>query len=136
MKVAEKPWLHVTAAVIRQGNKVLVSRRPEGKHLAGYWEFPGGKVKEGEDLEECLAREIREELGFNIRVLEKLATTTHEYDDRIVTLHVFECSVMKGGPKANEGQEFRWVETVDLGKYTFPPPDREVLALLSRDLKS
>ncbi len=128
--MADKPRLDVTAAIIRNRKKILISKRPKGKHLEGYWEFPGGKRNEGETLEECLIREIHEELGLNIQVLKKITTTTHEYNDRVVTLHAFECKVLSGIPKANEKQEFRWADPGELSLYKFPPPDKVILKLL------
>ncbi|HIC85827.1 MAG TPA: 8-oxo-dGTP diphosphatase MutT [Desulfobacterales bacterium] len=133
--MVNKPQLDVTAALIRDGLKILISKRPKGKHLEGYWEFPGGKKRAGESLEQCIKREIHEELGLDIQVLERITTITHEYNDRRVALHLFKCKVVSGTPKANEGQEFCWVEPSELNLYKFPPPDREMIKLLLRGEK-
>ena len=81
----------VTAAVIDRDGRFLVTRRQQGVHLEGYWEFPGGKCDAGESLEACLARELREELDVEARVGEEVFVTTHAYPERSVELHFFTC---------------------------------------------
>jgi mutator protein MutT len=125
-----KPHFHVTAGIIWQDEKILITRRPEGSHLSGCWEFPGGKQEEGEDLIGCLAREIREELDLEIQVQKALFTVHHKYDAKAVTIHFFDCTIIKGNPKPMEGQEVRWVKSKDLNGYVFPPPDQKVIEYL------
>ncbi|MFC1533511.1 (deoxy)nucleoside triphosphate pyrophosphohydrolase [Thermodesulfobacteriota bacterium] len=125
-----KPNINVTAAMIWKDGRLLITKRPEGSHLAGLWEFPGGKQKANEILKECLEREIKEELGMDIRADEFLLTVQHEYDTKLVNLHLFQCSYLKGFPEALEGQEIKWVTPEDLQKYAFPPPDREIIERL------
>ena len=108
-----------------------MTRRPEGVHLAGLWEFPGGKCEPGESLEACLAREIREELLCEVRVGAEILATTHEYPERTVELHFFACE-MHGEPSAALGQELRWVRRRALAELDFPPADRELIERLSR----
>ena len=85
--------LVVTAAVIERGDEILVTRRQEGVHLAGHWEFPGGKCEPGESLQACMARELREELGVEARVGEEVLVTSHDYPDRRVELHFLRCTL-------------------------------------------
>lgn len=129
-----KKSIHVTAAVLAKAGKYLITQRPEGSHLAGMWEFPGGKKEAGESLEMCLEREIREELGVDIRVGRPILTVRHEYDRMRVTLHFFRCTHVSGSPQALNGQEIRWVHPAELRKYTFPPPDTKIIEhLVSQD---
>ena len=120
----------VTAAVIQRGDEFLVTRRQRGVHLAGYWEFPGGKQDPGESLEDCLRREIREELDADVTIGSRLLSCAHEYPSRIVELHFFEAE-LRGEPTAMLGQEMRWVARGDLKSLQFPPADDELIALLS-----
>lgn len=121
----------VTAAVVEQHGAYLVTRRPEGVHLAGLWEFPGGKCDADESLRACLVREIREELECDVEVGREVFATAHAYPERIVELHFFACA-LKGQPKAALGQELRWVPRDELRSLTFPPADHELIELLSR----
>ena len=121
--------LVVTAAVIARGESFLVTRRPRGAHLEGFWEFPGGKCDAGEPLDACLGREILEELGCGATVHEEMFSVTHAYDDRVVELHFFRCT-LDGTPQPLLGQEMRWVARHDLRSLSFPPADAELIVLL------
>ena len=125
-----KPHYHVTAGLIWRHNRILIARRPEGTHLAGFWEFPGGKQEPRETLKECLERELKEELGLTVRTGRHLITVEHEYEDKVITLHVFYCRDMRGRPTNLEGQEYRWVHPDNLSSYAFPPPDEAVIEAL------
>jgi 8-oxo-dGTP diphosphatase len=127
---AIRPHIVVAAAVIRRGDEFFVTRRQAGVHLEGYWEFPGGKCDEGESLEACLVREIREELDVGVRVGAELLAVTHDYPERVVELRFFECE-MEGTPRAMLGQEMRWVRREGLASLPFPPADAELLVLLA-----
>lgn len=131
-----KKQIAVTAAIIWQDDKVLITRRPEGTHLEGLWEFPGGKKEGVETLEACIEREIKEELGVEIRVEKYLLSVSHEYETKLVDLHVFECSLVNGFPTPMEGQDMKWVRPCDMLDYNFPPPDMEVIELIRRQEKS
>ena len=89
--------------------KILITERPEGTHLEGFWEFPGGKKEKTETLEECIMREIKEELGIKIRPQKLLLNVNHEYETKIVDLFVFECALINGKPAPLEGQNIKWV---------------------------
>ena len=125
------PRIIVTAAVIRDGGSYFVTRRHQGVHLEGYWEFPGGKCDPGEPLDQCLIREIREELGAGVIVGPELLSCTHEYPERVVELHFFECR-LEGEPRPMLGQEMRWVPQAELRSLQFPPADDELIELLER----
>jgi mutator protein MutT len=125
-----KPHFHVAAGLIRKNGKILITKRPRGSHLAGFWEFPGGKQEKDETLEKCLEREIQEELGMTIRAGDLLFTTEYEYGTKTISLHLFRCLKLQGQPRALEGQEARWVSPGDLDKYTFPPPDLKIIQFL------
>lgn len=123
----------VVAAVIERGDRVLVSRRLKGTHLAGQWEFPGGKCEAGETHETCLARELHEELGLGrVHVGEEIIVTEHAYADRAVRLHFRRCSI-DDEPRAMLGQELRWVSRADLSKLTLPEADRDLVERLQRE---
>ena len=128
-----KKQITVTAAIIWQDGKVLITRRPEGVHLEGLWEFPGGKKEADETLEECIAREIKEELGIDVRPEKFLLAVKHEYETKIVDLNIFECTLIDGSPFPMEGQEINWVRPCDMSDYAFPPPDIEVIEFLCRN---
>jgi 8-oxo-dGTP diphosphatase len=125
------PRIIVTAAVIRRGDEFFVTRRHKGVHLEGFWEFPGGKCDEDESLASCLVREIREELDVGVQVGAELLSCTHEYPERLIELHFFEC-VLDGEPRAMLGQEMRWVPRTELRSLQFPPADDELIDLLER----
>ena len=120
----------VAAAVVERDGLILVTRRPEGVHLEGHWEFPGGKCAPGETLEQCLVRELREELGAVAVVGPELLSTSHDYGDRRVELHFFRCS-LESAPRPLLGQDMRWVERPALAALQFPPADTELISLLT-----
>jgi mutator protein MutT len=120
----------VVAAVIEQDGRFLLTRRLEGTHLSGLWEFPGGKCEPGESLEECLRREIQEELGVTADVHEEIVTTEHEYPERTVRLHFLRCD-LAGPPQAVLGQEMLWVTRSDLRSLPLPEADRALVEALT-----
>jgi len=122
-----KPHLHVTAGLVWKGGKILITLRPEGSHLAGYWEFPGGKQEPGESLEACLEREIREELAMEVKAIQEVLQIDHDYETKSITLHLFQCHWVKGTPTPLGCAELRWVKPEDLAHYRLPPPDLRLL---------
>jgi 8-oxo-dGTP diphosphatase len=120
----------VVAAVIEENGAFLVTRRQKGVHLAGLWEFPGGKIDAGETHAAALAREIREELGTDIDVGDVVFSVTHAYDDRTVALYFYRCT-LRGTPRPLLGQEMRWVPRAGLAALGFPPADEELIRLLT-----
>jgi len=121
----------VAAAVIERDGRLLVTRRLHGTHLEGYWEFPGGKCDNGESLEGCLLRELREELAVDAAVGRELLATSHQYPERRVELHFFECT-LRGEPVPQMNQEMRWVTREDLTSLELPPADDKLVDLLVR----
>jgi 8-oxo-dGTP diphosphatase len=120
----------VVAAVIEQDGRFLVARRLRGTHLAGYWEFPGGKTMDGERLEDALRREIKEELNTGISSLAEIFQTRHDYPDRTIELHFFR-GTLEGAPEPALGQELRWIAREEFAGLSFPPADAELLAELA-----
>ncbi len=116
----------VVAAVIEREGRFLVTRRLTGTHLAGYWEFPGGKVHVGETQEGALQREIREELSTDISTPRKIFHTAHTYAERIVELHFYRAR-LTDEPRPVLGQELRWITRDEFGGLEFPPADAELI---------
>lgn len=113
--------VHVAVGVILDAeNRVLLSRRAEGSHQGGLWEFPGGKVEFGESVEQAMTRELREELGIAIGTLTPLLEVAHDYGDKAVLLDVHLVRGFSGTPVGLEGQPLAWVQGVDLADYDFP----------------
>ncbi len=119
----------VAAAVIEADGRYLITRREKG-HLAGLWEFPGGKLRPGETLAECLRRELREEVGAEVSVGEEIETVTWSYPERTLRLHFFRCRLLGGEITPREGQAFAWVAPHELERYPFPPADASLVARL------
>lgn len=120
--------VHVAVAVIRgEDGRVLVARRPNDKHMGGYWEFPGGKVEEGEFVTAALNRELKEELDIEAAVFQKLISIRHDYPDKSVYLDTWWADDIKGLPCGNEGQEIRWVDLKELPGLDFPPANDSIV---------
>ena len=119
----------VAAAIVERDERFLLTRRLQGTHLAGAWEFPGGKCEPGESLQACLARELMEELAVKCTVGRSLLITRHAYAERTVELHFF-ATTLSGDPMPQLGQEMRWASRGDLGTLQFPEADRELIQLL------
>ncbi len=127
--------LVVAVALVDADDRVLIAKRPEGREMAGLWEFPGGKVKPGELPETALVRELLEELGIDITesCLAPVTFASHLYDDFHLLMPLYVCRVWEGTVVAKEGQELKWVRPVRLGDYDMPPADAPLVAML-RDL--
>jgi 8-oxo-dGTP diphosphatase len=117
----------VCCAVIRSGSKVLVARRAAGRHLAHHWEFPGGKVADGETPQDCIVREIREELGVDVRPLGRLPEVVHDYGDTTVRLIPFECEILSGSPEARDHADVRWIDRGGLLDLHWCPADLPIV---------
>ena len=130
---SKRPIVIVAAcALLDKEGAVLIAKRPEGRPLAGLWEFPGGKVEPGEEPEEALIRELHEELGIEIERadLAPLTFASHAYADFHLLMPVYLCRHWRGSVTAHEGQELLWVKPAELVSYAMPPADEPLKALL------
>ena len=131
-----KPTVRVVAAVLYDADsRVLVSRRPAGKALAGKWEFPGGKLEAGEAPSKALQRELHEELGIRVRASRRLMALEHEYPDRHVALSVWRVERYEGTPVGMEGQVLRWVTPTELRALELLPADAPIVDWVAKDLQ-
>ena len=124
------PHYVVTAGVIWRDGRVLVTQRPLDSMLGGLWEFPGGKLEPNESLPDCLRREIREELDFDIQVGAPLTVIEHAYTHFRITLHVFQALYLSGEPRPVEVADLAWVEPSQLDAFPFPVTDLKIVALV------
>jgi A/G-specific adenine glycosylase len=134
IKRPKKPIPHfdVTAAVIQNKKKILITQRPEKGLLGGLWEFPGGKKEPQESLEQCLKREIQEELNIEIKVQGRFIQVRHAYTHFRITLHCFFCRKLKGRITPIGIQDYRWVYPEELDRYPFPRADQKVIEYLTK----
>ncbi len=127
----------VAAGVIqRHDGRVLVARRQPGKHMAGAWEFPGGKIKPPESPRQALDRELHEELGLKVRQARELMSYEQQYPDRLIELHFFAVEEYRGAPRSREDQELAWKFPERLGELGFLPADRPLVDLLIQQTAS
>jgi mutator protein MutT len=124
------PAIEVAAGLVFRDGRVLITQRAAGGHLAGLWEFPGGKRDAGESFEECLQRELIEELGIEVTVHELIETVTHAYPEKTVHLRFFRCAWRSGEPQTIGCAAFRWIGVAELGDYEFPAADARLLGKL------
>lgn len=129
MRADPRDVIVVLAAVIERDGRFLVTKRREDVHLPGYWEFPGGKCEPDESADECLKRELREELGVDAIVGPELIVTEHAYAERTVRLHFRRCEML-GAPEPLHVQDIRWVTPEEMRSLQFPEADREVIEYL------
>tara|TARA_B110000238_G_C16058870_1_gene409499 strand:- start:745 stop:1143 length:399 start_codon:yes stop_codon:yes gene_type:complete len=124
--------LVVAAALIDKDGRVLLAQRPPNKSMAGLWEFPGGKVEDGENPEDALIRELNEELGIDTwgSCLAPLSFASHSYEDFHLLMPLFACRKWIGTPMAMEGQVLKWVSKNDLKNYAMPPADIPLIAAI------
>jgi 8-oxo-dGTP diphosphatase len=118
--------ISVVCAIIENDGKILAAKRSDLRPHGGFWEFPGGKIEEGEDAEKAIVREIREELGTEISVRRRLPSSTFEYPDKTVILTPFICAIVSGTPAPLEHAEIRWVDKCDAQALAWLPPDAEI----------
>ena len=122
--------LVVAAAIFDDSGRVLIAERPPGKHMAGRWEFPGGKVAPGESEEAALARELEEELGIEVTDARPMMRLTHRYPDREVELSMWVVGRYRGEPRALDGQRLKWVERTQLAVEDILEADRPFVSAL------
>ena len=132
-EITGKRLLLVAAcALVDTDGRVLLAQRPEGKQLAGLWEFPGGKVEPGETPEQCLIRELQEEIGIDtdIPCLAPLTFASHSYDDFHLLMPLFVCRRFRGIAQPKEGQALKWVRPKQMRDYPMPPADAPLIQFL------
>lgn len=124
--------LVAACALIDADNRILLAQRPEGKQLAGLWEFPGGKFELGERPEDCLIRELHEELGIDVKAacLAPLTFASHAYEDFHLLMPLWICRKWQGFVTPKEGQNLAWVKSQDLRNYPMPPADEPLIPIL------
>ena len=125
--------IHVAAACMIDGDgRILLAQRPEGKSMAGLWEFPGGKVEKNETPEAALVRELKEELGIEacLECMQPFSFASHSYPDFHLLMPLFLCRRWEGVPQPQEGQQLKWVFAARLDDFPMPPADRPLIAML------
>ncbi len=125
-KLETRNCLEVSAGLVFRKGKLLITQRDQKAHLGGLWEFPGGKREPGESFEQCLARELREELGIEVAVGELIETIRHDYPEKRVLLKFFRCD-WRNEPQAIGCSAFAWVTQAELPSYEFPAADARLL---------
>jgi len=123
----------VTAAIIKRGDKFLIAQRKKGSHQEMMWEFPGGKVEKGENPEDCLKREIEEELNLRIEVGDIYQVVSYGYEHRHIILLCYLCRAVGGEPATIDCNDFRWVTAEEMTHYRFTPADLPVVEKLQKD---
>lgn len=125
--------LQIAVGIIRNPQQeIFITQRAAASHMAGFWEFPGGKLEAGETPVQALIRELNEETGINALSPTLLKTIEHTFDDRIVTLYFFMVEEWEGEPFGREGQPMRWIKQSELNANEFPPANASVIQLLQR----
>ena len=123
--------VEVVAALVQdEKGRYLITQRPKGSHLAGLWEFPGGKREADESLEEALRRELAEELSARFAVGQRIETVRWEYPERTIVIHFYRCRLESGTIEPREDQAMAWVAPERLSDFDFPPADRDLIARL------
>ncbi len=125
--------IEVAAGLIFREGLLLITQRPAGGHLAGLWEFPGGKREPGETMPQCLRRELAEELGVVVNIGQCVETLTHAYPEKTVRLEFYLCELVEGEPAGLDGQQFAWVTVDELEEYKFPAADARLLERLKSE---
>ncbi|MEI5991704.1 hypothetical protein A5881_003241 [Enterococcus termitis] len=125
-----KKNIKVVGAVIEKNGKILCAQRGQDKSLAGLWEFPGGKIEQGETPQQALEREIKEELLCEVLIKNKITTISYEYDFGIVELTTFFCELIKGEPKLTEHENIKWLKTSELSILEWAPADIPTVDLI------
>ncbi len=124
--------IEVAAGLLFRNGKLLITQRHADAHLGGLWEFPGGKREPGETFEQCLRRELHEELGCDVEVLELVEAVTHPYPEKTVHLRFYRCRWLAQEPQAIDCAALRWVTRDELGLFKFPAADAQLLEHLRR----
>jgi len=121
--------IEVSCAIIQEGDKILAVKRAHGMHLAGKWEFPGGKTEPGETAETCIIREIFEELEINIKPILQLKPVTYHYPEKSIRLIPFRCKILSGKIKLAEHEDYKWVSKTEIELMDWAAADIEIIEL-------
>jgi len=134
--VNDQRYIHVVAGALCKDNLVLIAQRPPGKHMAGGWEFPGGKLDYNESAIDALKRELKEELNINVHSATWLCESMHDYPDRRVLLELWLVTEFEGTPTSNEGQVLKWADINDLHEVGMLPADEPLVEALQARSRS
>jgi mutator protein MutT len=129
----KKAVTDVAAGLVFREGKLLITLRYDDAHLGGLWEFPGGKLEPGETFEQCLLRELREELAIEVEIIDLIETDTHAYPGKTVRLKFFRCRWKANEPRALGCADFKWVKARELKKYEFPAADAVLIERLEKE---
>ncbi|HZR19904.1 MAG TPA: 8-oxo-dGTP diphosphatase MutT [Verrucomicrobiae bacterium] len=122
--------IDVAAGLVFRAGRLLITQRQAQTHLGGLWEFPGGKREAPESFEECLLRELHEELGITVSIGSLIESLVHAYPEKTVRLNFYRCEWISGEPQRLGCADFRWIDSGQLGAFEFPPADERLLAKL------
>jgi len=134
--VNDQRYIHVVAGALCKDNLVLIAQRPPGKHMAGGWEFPGGKLDYDESAIDALKRELKEELNISVHSAMWLCESMHDYPDRRVLLELWLVTEFEGTPTSNEGQVLKWADINDLHEVGMLPADEPLVEALQARSRS
>lgn len=140
-KMPDRPHKQIAVGILEKNGKVLIAKRRDNQMLGGLWEFPGGKVENGESYEECLIREFSEEVDLSISILSKICEVDHAFTHFTITIHAYLCSCIDGKPKPLSGSELKWVFPEKLSDFPFPKANKIIIekyqaSLLGASLKT
>ena len=124
--------IEVTAAIIEKDDKFLIARRAKGKHLAGYWEFPGGKIEADETAEACLYRELNEEFQINVSVNNFVGESVYEYPNKKIILKAFTCKIISGEIQLTDHDKIEWITIDEIKQYNLAPDDIPLIPLYDK----
>ena len=126
----------VTAAILENGSKVMIAKRKEGKHLAGFWEFPGGKIEDGETAENCLRRELKEEFSIEVEVMDYIGESIFEYPGQRIKLLAYTGKIIQGEIKLHDHEKVEWVKPEEISEYKMAPADIPLIGLYDKKRNS
>ncbi|MBX2858560.1 MAG: 8-oxo-dGTP diphosphatase MutT [Cellvibrionaceae bacterium] len=125
-----KPLRVAVGVVKNAAGEILIARRQSGQHLAGLWEFPGGKIEAGESREQALCRELREEVGIAVASCDYLMTINHQYANKYICLEILLVDAFSGSAAGMEGQQIKWIAISELANYAFPEANKAIVDYL------
>jgi 8-oxo-dGTP diphosphatase len=127
-----KNMIKVTAAILEQGSKIMIAKRANGKHLAGFWEFPGGEIEQNETPKSCLLRELKEEFEIEVSIGRYIGESVFEYPEKTVKLKAFTCKIISGVMKLNDHDKIEWISLEEISNYKLAPADLPLIKLYDK----